>query len=150
MLVKDGLAVKVIWVEVPISTFWPPVIERLEEETVKEPKVVVPMPPFDTASRPVTSLEPRLIALLNKAPAVVLLTGRADDRLAMVVEPLVATDRKETPEVEATTKIGRVWAEEEAWTTKEPLGVVEFMPKDWGVLSQTKLADEAVLEAPVA
>jgi hypothetical protein len=45
-----------------------------------------------------------------------------------VVEPLVPTDKNETPLVEATTKIGKVWPEEEAWTTKVPLGVVELMP----------------------
>jgi hypothetical protein len=40
---------KEIEVEVPIKTFWPPVIER-PEPTVKSPKVVVPRPPEDTAS----------------------------------------------------------------------------------------------------
>jgi hypothetical protein len=43
---------KEIEVEVPIKTFWPPVIER-PEPTVKSPKVVVPMPPLFTAKTPV-------------------------------------------------------------------------------------------------
>ena len=50
---KDGLLVKVIWVEVPIKTCWPPVMDRLEEETVKSPKVEVPVPPLATESWPV-------------------------------------------------------------------------------------------------
>ena len=112
--------------------------------------VEVAVPPLATPRTPLTSELPRAMAELNRFPDAVLLTGRADDREERVVEPLVATDRKEAPEVEATTKIGRVWEEEEAWTTKEPLGVVEFMPKDWGVLSQIKLLLPAVLEAPVA
>ena len=37
-----------------------------------------------------------------------------------VVEPLTATVKKELPVVEATVKMGKVWAEEEAWTTKLP------------------------------
>lgn len=48
-VVKVGVLVKVIWVEVPISTCCPPVMDKLEEETVKLPKVVVPMPPLETA-----------------------------------------------------------------------------------------------------
>ena len=63
-VVKVGVLVNVIWVEVPIRTFCPPVMDRFGEETVRSPRVVVPMPPLLTASRPVTSEEPRLMAEL--------------------------------------------------------------------------------------
>ena len=56
MEVKFGLLEKVIWVEVPIKTFCPPVMERLELETVSEPKVVVPSPPFETGITPVIAM----------------------------------------------------------------------------------------------
>ena len=79
-------------------------MERLELETVRLPRVVVPIPPLETANRPVTSLEPRLIAPLNKAPPLVDLTGRAEEREEIVVEPLEATVKNEVPEEEATTK----------------------------------------------
>ena len=48
---------------------------------------LVPVPPLVTPRMPLTSEEPRAIAPLNKLPAAVLLTGRAEERLAMVVEP---------------------------------------------------------------
>jgi hypothetical protein len=76
--------------------------------------VEVAVPPLATPNIPLTSLEPRAIAPLNRLPPVVLLTGRALERLAMVVEPFTATEKKDCPVVEATVKIGRVWAEEEA------------------------------------
>ena len=44
MEVKEGLADIVICVDVPIKTFCPPVIFKLEP-TVKEAKVLVPVPP---------------------------------------------------------------------------------------------------------
>jgi len=78
--------------------------------------VVVPVPPLRMPNRPVTSLPPKPIAPLNRAPAVVDLTGRAWLRLLMVVEPLTPTEKKPAPEVEATAKIGRVWEEVEATT----------------------------------
>ncbi len=59
-----------------------------------------------------------------------------------------ATLKKEVPVVEATTKTGKVWAEEEAWTTRLPMGVVELMPKDWEVLVQTKLELVAIVPLP--
>ena len=52
-VVKEGVADIVICVEVPIKTFWPPEMERLEELTVRLPRVVVPMPPLLTGTRPV-------------------------------------------------------------------------------------------------
>ena len=83
-------------------------------------------------------------------PVELVLTSPALAKEDRVVEPLVATLRKEEPEVEATTKIGRVWEEVEA-TTKSvaPAGVLELMIKDLAVLSQRKLAEPAVVEAPV-
>jgi hypothetical protein len=52
-VVKEGVEVRVIWVEVPMRTLSPPVMERLEEETVKLPKVEVPVPPLVTPNCPV-------------------------------------------------------------------------------------------------
>ena len=44
MEVNDGLLDIVIWVEVPMSTFCPPLMLKLLP-TVKEAKVLVPVPP---------------------------------------------------------------------------------------------------------
>jgi len=63
-VLKVGEVEMVIWVEVPINTFCPPVMERLEP-TVKEPRVVVPVPPLSAAKTPDTSLEPKFILPLN-------------------------------------------------------------------------------------
>ncbi len=52
-VVKEGVEDNVIWVEVPMSTFCPPVMERLGEETVKSARVDVPVPPLLTANCPV-------------------------------------------------------------------------------------------------
>ena len=52
MEVKVGVEDRVIWVEVPIRTFSPPETDRLEP-TVKEPKVLVPVPPLATDNTPV-------------------------------------------------------------------------------------------------
>ena len=134
--------------EVPIKTCCPPEMERLEEETVKLPSVVVPMPPLETASRPVTSAEPRLMAPLNRAPAAVLLTGRALDREIKVVEPEIltvpATPKVATGELlpiptfpELVTLNRETLEEEETsngstvplpLTAKEVEGEVELMP----------------------
>ncbi len=84
------LAPKVIWVEVPIKTLWPPVMDR-PDPTVREPKVVVPSPPLETGSMPETSEEPKAIAPLNRAPPAVERTGRAWFKLVMVVEPVTVS-----------------------------------------------------------
>ena len=87
MEVKDGLAERVICVDVPIRTFCPPLMFKLLP-TVKDPSVVVPMPPLPDANKPVTSEEPRLMAPLNSWPPEVERTGRATFKEVMVVEPL--------------------------------------------------------------
>src|SRR6185295_6784483 len=69
-------------------------------------------------------------------------------RVEILTLPRVETEKKEAPEVEAMVKTGQVWAELEAWTTKEAVGVEEFMPWAWVVLIQTKLAELAVVLAP--
>lgn len=102
-VVKVGVLVKVIWVEVPINTFCPPLMERLEDDTVKDPRVVVPMPPLVTPSTPDTSLDPKAIAPLNKPPPDVERTGKALVKLLMVVEPLAAMVKKEAPDEDAMT-----------------------------------------------
>lgn len=53
-------------------------------------------------------------------------------------------------EDEATLKIGKDWAVVEPWTTKVAVGVVELTANCWAVLNQRKLAEEAVVLAPVA
>src|SRR3989338_614069 len=52
---------------------------------------LVPVPPLVTPKMPETSLEPRAMAPLNRAHDAVVLTGRALERLAMVVEPEMLT-----------------------------------------------------------
>ena len=67
-VVKLGVAVRVIWVEVPINTLWPPVMDRLEELTVKLPRVLVAVPPWATANCPdVTWLAAMAILTLEEA-----------------------------------------------------------------------------------
>jgi hypothetical protein len=133
-----------------VGAYLTPVPSAANSCPVTEGAVEVAVPPLLTPRTPETSLLPKAIAPLYRAPAFVDLTGRAEVREEMVVEPLVATDRKEAPEVEATVKIGKVWAEEEAWTTKEAWGVVELMPKLWEEFNQTKLLLPAVVLAAVA
>ena len=64
----------------------------------------VAVPPLATPKTPLTSLLPRAIAPLNREPAAVDLTGKAEERLAMVVEPemlaVPETPRVATGEVE--------------------------------------------------
>ena len=50
---KEGLLLRVTTVEVPIKTCCPPLMERLAEETVRLPRVVVPMPPLEVGITPV-------------------------------------------------------------------------------------------------
>ena len=52
------------------------------------PDASKPRPPLVRANTPETSEEPRAIAPLNRAPAAVLLTGRAEEREEIVVEPI--------------------------------------------------------------
>jgi hypothetical protein len=64
--------------------------------------------------------------------------------------PKAVTWKKEAPVVEETCKIGKVWAEVEATTSKvAEEGVEELMTWVLAVLSQRKLAEPAVVEAPV-
>src|SRR3989344_1081412 len=116
-------------------------MERLELETVRLPRVVVPIPPLETANRPVTSLEPRLIAPLNKAPPLVDLTGRAEEREEIVVEPKASTVNKAVPVEEATTK-GLILPALPT-TVKVFWGVVVLIPtRDRAVTLKMELVDE--------
>jgi hypothetical protein len=63
-LEKVGVSDKVICVEVPINTCCPPVTERLEDETVRLPKVVVPIPPLLDASTPAHPNDKALLAIV--------------------------------------------------------------------------------------
>ena len=123
---KEGLAERVISVEVPIKTCWPPEMERLEEETVRLPRVLVAVPPLLTPKTPETSEEPRAMAPLNRAPEAVVLTGRALERLAMVVEPKALTENRVLP-VEEEIIRGELFPACPT-TTNLALGVVVEMP----------------------
>ena len=60
-------AVREMEVEVPIKTFWPPVMER-PEPTVKSPRVVVPIPPLLVPITPVMPIvEVPVMAMLVPA-----------------------------------------------------------------------------------
>ena len=87
---------------------------------------LVPVPPLDTPKMPETSLLPRAIAPLNKLPAAVLLTGRAEDRLVMVVEPKALTENRVLP-VEEEIIRGELFPACPT-TTNLALGVVVEMP----------------------
>ena len=87
---------------------------------------LVPVPPLVTPRMPLTSEEPRAIAPLNKLPAAVLLTGRAEDRLVMVVEPKALTENRVLP-VEEEIIRGELFPACPT-TTNLALGVVVEMP----------------------
>jgi hypothetical protein len=192
---------KEIWVEVPIKTFCPPVMER-PEPTVKSPSVVVPNPPLLTANTPLQprvkvllAMEPvTLVSLVTKPTKVVprveelvpplaigkmpVISVEPPPRLTgplaklpltertipvakeeMLVEPLPKTWKRVKPEEEAMVK-GVTLAP--AWTVRVEVLVVvptakileivaePVIPRLELVLFQRKLADEAVLLAPVA
>lgn len=63
------LAPRLICVEVPISTFCPPLMDRLEP-TVREPKVVVPMPPKPTPKTPDVIWEAAMAMLVLVTPVI--------------------------------------------------------------------------------
>ena len=84
MEVNDGLADKVIWVEVPIKTFCPPVMLRLEPPAVKEARVLVPVPPLATDSPVPDQLELLMEFKVAKEPS---------PRLVLAVEVLDRSDR---------------------------------------------------------
>ena len=154
------LVPKAMVVEVPIMDSLPsPLVKDRPVPKDRLPKVVVPIPPLATPKVPVTSLEPKAMAPLNRAPEAVDLTGRATLKEERVVEPLPATVKREEPVEEATVK-GLTLAP--AWTVKvevlvvvptaKRLEIVEepVMAKVEPLLFQRKLAEEAVVEAPVA
>ena len=118
------LLLRVKEVEVPINTFCPPLTVSKALPEVKSPKVVVPMPPLDTANNPVTSEEPRLMAPLNNWPPEVERTGRANDKELIVVEPLAATWNSVVPDEEATVNSGTV----PGWPCRVTVEEVEVVP----------------------
>ena len=111
--------------------------------------MVVPVPPLIMPRVPVTSEEPKATAPLLSSPDTDLTMPVPKEE--RVVEPLTAILKKEAPVVEATAKMGKTWEEVEATTYREaPAGVEVLISKDLAVLSQRKLAEEAVEEAAVA
>src|ERR1035437_4029334 len=65
--VVTTLLPRLMVVDVPIRTCWPPMMERLLP-TVRLPSVVVPMPPFAADKMPVTSPVERLTAVEDSRP----------------------------------------------------------------------------------
>ena len=103
--------------------------------------VLVAVPPLATAKTPETSLLPKAIAPLNSAPAAVLLTGRAEERLAMVVVPKALMENRVLPVEEATISAGLLPAE--PTTVKVFSGVVVLMPtRDKAVTRRMELVEE--------
>src|SRR3989344_8594731 len=100
-------------------------MDRLEEETVKLPRVVVPIPPLETASRPETSLEPKLMAPLNREPDDERTTPVPKEE--RVVEPKALTENREEPEEEARVKMGTVVVAM-FWTNRMEVGAVVLIP----------------------
>ena len=123
-------------------------VSLMTKPTRVEPKVEEAVPPLLTPRIPVTSLPAKLIApTLSSPPADLTGPVAKDDRL---VEPTALILKKAAPEVEATAKIGIVWAAEVATTYRlAPAGVEVLMIKAFAVLSQRKLVEPAVVEAPV-
>ena len=69
-------------------------------------------------------------------------------RVARLTLPSGVTLKNEPPLVEATAKMGKVWAEVEATTYREaPAGVEVLINKDLALLSQRKLAVPLVVVA---
>ena len=84
-------------VEVPMIICLPsPAVKVNPEPRPRLPREVVPVPPFETASSPVTSEEPKLIAPLKRLPELSDLTGPAT-REEIVVEPLAETWNRVEP-----------------------------------------------------
>ena len=108
---------------------------------------LVPAVPVETLAIKLVGITFKDLMLLE---ASVITTWEAEVE-AMTTLPEGVTWKKEAPEVEATAKTGRVWAEVEATTKREaPAGVEELMIKLLAVLSQRKLEEDWVLEAAVA
>jgi len=114
-----------------------------------EPAVVVPVPPLVIPRVPVTSEELKRIAPMFSSPFT-LLTLPVPRELK-VVEPVVATEKRLAPEVEAILKMGTAWLALEATTYRlaPAPGVVVLISKALAVLSQRKLAEPAVVVAAV-
>ena len=69
---------------------------------------------------------------------------------AIITLPEGVTWKKDTPELEATNRTGRVCKTEEAVKAKVAAGVELLMVRVCGVLCQRKLAEPAVVLAAVA
>jgi hypothetical protein len=79
-----------------------------------EPAVVVPVPPLDIPRVPLTSAPDRMTAPMLSSPPKLLTTPVPREK--RVVEPVVATEKRLAPLVEAMVKIGNLWLAEEATT----------------------------------
>ena len=108
MVICPGVVVLMVILEPAtrlVGAYLVPVPSAANNCPVTVGAVEVPVPPLVADKTPVTSAEPRLMAPLNKAPAAVERTGRAEFKLVMVVEPLEATLNSETPLFWKSTKL---------------------------------------------
>lgn len=135
-------------VEVPIMESLPsPVPKERPVPKDRLPKVVVPMPPLVTCRIPETSEEFKLMAPLNREPPEVDLTGRAEERFVMVVEPKVLTEKRVEPDELATFKTSNPGTVDVPTTDKVALGVDVPMPKEPLALRMAKVTpvEEVIL-----
>jgi hypothetical protein len=133
-------------VEVVTAKTLPAVVVLSPIEPVKRPMEVTPAP---LQAEPVSVIKP-LVSCKQLVPDFKPERVKVPREL-MVVEPLTATLMNDWPEVEAMTKIGKVWVEAEATTYRlAPAGVEVLIIKLLTVLSHRKLADDCVLDAPLA
>ena len=114
-----------------------------------EPAVVVPVPPLVIPNRPVTSEDESNMAPMLSSPFTALTLPVP--RELRVVEPVVATEKRLAPLVEAILKMGTAWLALEATTYRlaPAPGVVVLISKALAVLSQRKLAEPAEVVAAV-
>lgn len=84
MEVNEGLADILIWVDVPIKTFCPPLMLKFVP-TVKEARVLVPVPPFNTGRTPLT------LAVKSMEPANMALVTLPNPMAVTPVEPMVTS-----------------------------------------------------------
>jgi len=131
-------------VEVVTAKTLPAVVVLRPTGPVNSPMEVTPAP---LQSEPVPDTTPEALACKHWLPDWTLPKTKEE----MLVEPVAAaTLIKLCPEVEATTKMGKVWEEAEATTYRlAPAGVLVLIIKDLTVLSQRKLAEPALVVAAV-
>ena len=92
-------------------------VSLITKPTRVVPKVEEAVPPLAMGRMPETSAVKEAWPMLSSPLIALTMPLPKEER---VVEPTVLTFKNEEPVVEATTKIGRVWEDVEAWTTRLP------------------------------